>query len=166
MVEQPGSNTTRRPASIETSDRENARAERMADQGPTEIVRTDRAEFKTVTREAVLIPWHVLAWLFSYKGRIGLSGLYLRSLVGWFCWPVMLPLGAVFTPGSWLGPAIASLSFFMLVMTSAVVRRLHDLGHSGRKIRPPPSPQLWLDTHTRAGELGRNRWGPPPGRWT
>ena len=110
------------------------------------------------------MPFGVLRWLFSYRGRIGLHGLYWRSLVGWFGWPVMLPLGAVLTPGSKVGPIVLSLAFFVWVMTAAVVRRLHDLGHSGRRIRPPPSPSLWLDTHLRHGDPGANRWGPPPER--
>ena len=117
-----------------------------------------------VTRRCAAALFGALKWLFSYGGRIGLHGLYWRSLIGWFCWPVMLPLGAVLTPGSKVGPIVLSLAFFILVMTSAVVRRLHDLGHSGRRIRPPPSPGLWLDTHLRHGEPGANRWGPPPRR--
>ena len=109
-------------------------------------------------------PFSALRWLFSYRGRIGLRGLYWRSLVGWFGWPVMLPLGAVLTPGSKVGPIVLSLALFLWVMTAAIVRRLHDLGHSGWRIKPPPSPSLWLDTHLRRGDPGANRWGPPPER--
>ena len=109
-------------------------------------------------------PLGFLEWLFGYRGRIGLRGLYWRSLVGWFGWPVMLPLGAVLTPGSKLGPILLSLAFFGWVLCAAVIRRLHDLGHSGWRILPPPTPRLWLDVHLRPGDLGRNRYGRPPAR--
>lgn len=108
------------------------------------------------------MPLGLLTWLFSYRGRIGLHGLYWRSLAGWLGWPVMLPLGAVLTPGSKVGPALASLVFFVWVLGAAVIRRLHDLGYSGWRIRPPPNPRLWLDVHLRPGDLGPNRYGSPP----
>lgn len=127
--------------------------------GTTELGRSAPV---TVVRRCATATFGVLRWLFSYGGRIGLHGLYWRSLVGWFGWPVMLPLGAVLTPGSNIGPIVLSLVFFVWVMTAAVVRRLHDLGYSGRRIRPPPTPRLWLDTHLRRGEPIANRWGPPP----
>ena len=122
----------------------------------------NRSTSVTLARGCVKAPVTVLRWLFSYQGRIGLRGLYWRSLVGWFGWPVMLPLGAVITPGAKVGPIVLSLAFFLLVMTSAVVRRLHDLGYSGWRVRPPPTPSLWLDTHLRPGDSESNRWGPPP----
>ena len=104
----------------------------------------------------------LLQWLFSYRGRIGLHGLYLRSLVGWFGWPVMLPLGAVLTPESKIGLILLPLAFFVGVHAAAVVRRLHDLGHSGWRIMPPPAPSLWLAVHLRHGDIEHNKYGPPP----
>jgi len=115
-----------------------------------------------IVRRCLAIPLGFLSFLFSYRGRIGLRGMYIRSFIGWFGWPVMLPLGAVITPGSYVGPVVVSLLFFFTVQSSGVVRRLHDLGYSGRRLRPPPAPWLWLDTHLRPGEEQPNKWGPPP----
>jgi len=108
------------------------------------------------------MPLGLLQWLFDYRGRIGLRGLYMRSLVGWFGWPVMLPLGAVLTPGSKVGPVLLSFAFFSWVLCAAVIRRLHDLGYRGRRIMPPPAPWLWLDVHLRQGDAQHNKYGPPP----
>ena len=126
-------------------------------------------------------PFFSLSNFFSYRGRVNRSRYFWNLLV----LDMILPLIFSVVP-SWLlfflafstdiGDIAATLyaivlyvGFPVCVLVAAppqVVRRCHDLGHSGHNgwklLIPLFNILVALDLLFRAGESGENKYGPPP----